>query len=160
MKQNGRIYLNKTLDEQIKSSFIGLIDNVKKLRSPEGCDWCSQSANSLIPYFIEEVYELIDGLDNNDSKNIKEELGDVLLHIVFQSQIASEERNFTIDDVINDINKKLIDRHPDVFNKSNNINHQTNDKFWEKEKQKKKGRKSRLDGIPETLFVWQTNKKR
>ena len=68
---------------------------------------------------------MIDGIDKNDSKNIKEELGDVLLHIVFQSQIASEKDLFTINDVINDVNEKLINRHPQVFNQSklqNNLN--------------------------------------
>ena len=80
--------------------FQELNDIVNKLRNPGGCDWDkAQTANSLIPYFIEEVYELIDGIDKKDSKNIKEELGDVLLHIIFQSQIASEKNFFTINAV-------------------------------------------------------------
>ena len=113
MKQNGRIYLNNNLDEQIKSNFIDLINIVKKLRSAEGCDWDkSQTESSLIPYFLEEIYELIDSIDKKDNENLKEELGDVMLHIIFQSQIATEKNTFTINDIIDSINKKLINRHP------------------------------------------------
>jgi len=132
--------------------FQELNDLVNKLRNPGGCDWDrAQTPNSLIPYFIEEVYELVDGIDKKDSNNIKEELGDVLLHIIFQSQIASEKNFFTIDDVINGVNEKLIKRHPQVFNQSkfqNNVNDEQN---WEKQKQKNKKRKSRIDGVPKIL---------
>ena len=132
--------------------FQELNDIINKLRNPDGCDWDRvQTANSLIPYFIEEVYELIDGIDKKDSNNIKEELGDVLLHIIFQSQIASEKNLFTINDVINGINEKLIKRHPKVFNQSKfqiDVNDEQN---WEKEKQKNKNRRSRIDGVPKIL---------
>ena len=132
--------------------FQELNEIVNKLRNPGGCDWDrAQTANSLIPYFIEEVYELIDGIDKNDSKNIKEELGDVLLHIVFQSQIASEKDLFTINDVINEVNEKLINRHPQVFNQSKLQNNLNDDQNWEEEKQKTKNRKSRIDGVPKIL---------
>ena len=132
--------------------FQELNDIVNKLRNPGGCDWDrAQTANSLIPYFIEEVYELIDGIDKKDSKNIKEELGDVLLHIIFQSQIASETNFFTINDVINDINEKLINRHPKVFNQSKFQNDVNDEQNWEKEKQKNKNRRSRIDGVPKIL---------
>ena len=125
---------------------------VNKLRNPDGCDWDRvQTANSLIPYFIEEVYELIDGIDKKDSNNIKEELGDVLLHIIFQSQIALEKNFFTINDVIDGINEKLIKRHPKVFNKSKFQNDVNDEQNWEKEKQKNKNRKSRIDGVPKIL---------
>ena len=134
------------------SSFQQLNSLVSKLRKPNGCDWDrAQTANSLIPHFIEEVYELIEGIDKNDSNNIKEELGDVLLHIVFQSQIASEKNSFTIHDVISEINKKLIDRHPHVFDKNNDDKKLINERIWEKKKQVNKKRKSRLDGVPKIL---------
>jgi tetrapyrrole methylase family protein/MazG family protein len=143
--------LKNKYDEEDFTAFKNLNDIVKKLRNPDGCDWDrSQNENSLIPYFIEEVYELIDGIDKKDSNNIREELGDVLLHIVFQSQIASEKNFFTIYDVINEINKKLIDRHPHVF-KKNNDNNLISEQFWEKNKQINKKRESRLDGIPKIL---------
>ena len=132
--------------------FQELNDIVNKLRNPGGCDWDRvQTANSLIPYFIEEVYELIDGIDKKDSNNIKEELGDVLLHIIFQSQIASEKNFFTINDVINGINEKLINRHPQVFNQSKFQNDVNDEQNWEKEKQKNKNRRSRIDGVPKIL---------
>ncbi len=132
--------------------FQELNDIVNKLRNPGGCDWDrAQTANSLIPYFIEEVYELIDGIDKKNSKNIKEELGDVLLHIIFQSQIASEKNFFTINDVINGINEKLVKRHPKVFNQSTFQNDVNDKQNWEKEKQKNKKRKSRIDGVPKIL---------
>ena len=134
------------------SKFGNLVGIVKKLRSPDGCDWDkAQTRNSLIPYFIEEVYELIESIDKKDLTNIREELGDVLLHVIFQSQIASEKSDFDINDVINDINEKLIDRHPHVFEKSVLLNDKTSNELWEEQKYKKKGRQSRLDGIPKIL---------
>ena len=134
------------------SKFEKLIELVQKLRSPDGCDWDKvQTRNSLIPYFIEEVYELIESIDKKDSINIREELGDVLLHVIFQSQIASEKSDFDINDVIHDINKKLIDRHPHVFEKSTLLDDKLSNKLWEEQKYKKKGRKSRLDGVPKIL---------
>ena len=132
--------------------FEKLIELVQKLRSPDGCDWDKvQTRNSLIPYFIEEVYELIESIDKKESINIREELGDVLLHVIFQSQIASEKSDFDINDVIHDINKKLIDRHPHVFEKSTLLTNKLSNELWEEQKYKKKGRKSRLDGVPKIL---------
>ena len=134
------------------SKFGDLVGIVKKLRSTDGCDWDkAQTRNSLIPYFIEEVYELIESIDKKDLTNIREELGDVLLHVIFQSQIASEKSDFDINDVIHDINKKLIDRHPHVFEKSTLLDDKLSNELWEEQKYKKKGRKSRLDGVPKIL---------
>ena len=134
------------------SKFENLVELVKKLRSPNGCDWDKiQTRNSLIPYFIEEVYELIESIDKKDSINIREELGDVLLHVIFQSQIASEKSDFDINEVIHDINEKLIDRHPHVFEKSAPSKDKIGNELWEVKKYIKKGRKSRLDGIPKIL---------
>jgi tetrapyrrole methylase family protein/MazG family protein len=129
-----------------------LVNIVKTLRSPKGCEWDkAQTTSSLIPFFIEEVYELIEGIDNKDNKNIREELGDVLLHIVFQSQIASEEMDFNINNVIDDLNIKLIDRHPHIFKNLEEKTISSEMKSWEKQKQKQKGRISRLDGVPDIL---------
>ena len=134
------------------SKFENLVELVKKLRSPNGCDWDKiQTRNSLIPYFIEEVYELIESIDKKDSINIREELGDVLLHVIFQSQIASEKSDFDINEVIHDINEKLIDRHPHVFEKSVPSKDNIGNELWEVKKYIKKGRKSRLDGVPKIL---------
>jgi len=144
--------LNNNLDEQIKSNFIDLINIVKKLRSSEGCDWDkSQTASSLIPYFLEEIYELIDSIDKKDNENLREELGDVMLHIIFQSQIANEKEIFNVNDIIDNINKKLINRHPHVFDDFSKSKIENGKQNWEKQKHIEKGRTSRLDGVPKIL---------
>ena len=87
----------------IKTSehFIELLRIVEKLRSPNGCEWDrKQNHESLIPYLTEEVYEVIESIDEKDWNNLQEELGDVLLHIILQIQIAKESSLFTVDDVV------------------------------------------------------------
>ena len=141
--------MKNNLDKQIKMNFQELVKIIKKLRSSEGCDWDkSQTSDSLLPYFIEEVYELIDSIDNKDYENTKEELGDVMLHLIFQSQIAAEKEIFTINDVVESINKKLINRHPHVFHHIAQPNSGTANKNWEAQKHLEKERDSRLDGVP------------
>ena len=142
--------MKNNLNEQAITNFEKLVQLVKILRSEDGCDWDKvQTSDSLIPYFIEEVYELIDSIDKKDHNNTKEELGDVMLHLVFQAQISNEKGSYTINDVIENINTKLIDRHPHVFNESykpsrTKIN-------WESQKHLEKKRESRLDGVPNIL---------
>ena len=95
-------------DQQTIINFEKLVQLVKILRSKDGCDWDkSQTSESLIPYFIEEVYELIDSIDKEDHKNTKEELGDIMLHLVFQAQLSNEKGSYTINDVLENINTKL-----------------------------------------------------
>ncbi len=131
-----------------------LVTVIKKLRSPEGCPWDrKQTPESLIPQLLEEVYELIDAIYEKDSEKIKEELGDVLLHIVFQAVFLEEKNQFTIEDVIKEIVDKIIRRHPHVFaNKKINSIEELNI-TWEKIKAKEKGKENRgiLDGIPNSL---------
>ena len=144
--------MKNNLDKQIKMNFQELVNIIKKLRSSDGCDWDkSQTSDSLLPYFIEEVYELIDSIDKKDYKNTKEELGDVMLHLIFQSQIAAEKEIFTINDVIESINKKLINRHPHVFAHIEQPNSGKANRNWEAQKQLEKDRDSRLDGVPNIL---------
>ena len=89
-------------------SFEELISIVKKLRGENGCAWDKvQTFDSLIPCFLEESYEVVDGISKRDYKNIKEELGDVLLHIVFFSELANDENKFNIDEVIKNINDDI-----------------------------------------------------
>ena len=94
-----------------------LIDIVEKLRSPEGCPWDrKQTHASLIDYLLEETWEVIEEIESKQIEStLKEELGDLLLQIVLHAQIAKEENRFDIDDVINIISKKMINRHPHVF---------------------------------------------
>jgi tetrapyrrole methylase family protein/MazG family protein len=100
----------------METKFIELVKIIKKLREPDGCPWDKeQDLYSLKEYLIEETYELIDALDNKNIENIKEELGDILLHVIFHANIAEEDDLFTLKDVIETITDKMIRRHPHVF---------------------------------------------
>ena len=128
-----------------------LISIVKILRSSNGCPWDQeQTRESLIPYFIEEVYEMIECIDRNKGDLI-EEIGDVLLHLVFQSSIAEDKKEFNFNNVVDRINNKLVKRHPHVFNNEIEVSSQDIEKNWERKKQLDKKRNSRLDGVPVSL---------
>lgn len=99
-----------------EQKFGELLDVMAQLRSETGCPWDKEQTHlSLKPCLLEETYELLDALDEGDSKKLKEELGDVLLQVVFHAQIASEEGRFSAKDVIAQLTGKLIRRHPYVF---------------------------------------------
>ena len=98
------------------SDFERLVELVARLRSSRGCPWDrAQTHKSLKGMLLEEAYEAIAAIEGGDPEALKDELGDLLLHVVFHSQIAREAREFTIDDVIDELNEKLIRRHPHVF---------------------------------------------
>jgi len=129
------------------SDLSKLINIVKKLRSPNGCDWDKeQTDRSLIPYLLEETYEVIEAIEKEDPSLLKEELGDLLLHIIFQAELLSEKKDYNIQNSIDNVCKKLIDRHPHIFSNKNNKDWKVGN--WELTKQKEKNRKSVLDGIP------------
>ena len=134
-------------DQKLKE----LIKLVEKLRAPGGCDWDrKQTPETLIPYLLEESHEVAEAILDNEPSLIKEELGDLLLNVVFQVVLAQEKKEFNMDEVINDINEKIITRHPHIF--SNNSDDQISTKQkWELNKKKQKGRDSILDGIPNSL---------
>lgn len=103
-------------DKETEQKFSELLDVMARLRSETGCPWDKeQTHNSLKPCLLEETYELLEALDDGDPKKLKEELGDVLLQVVFHSQIANEEGRFSAKDVISQLTEKLIRRHPYVF---------------------------------------------
>jgi len=138
--------------EQATNLFLKLIDIVERLRAPDGCPWDKeQTHESLLPYFLEETYEVIESVELNDWKTLKEELGDVLLHILLQAQIAKESNKFDILDTLNGINEKLINRHPHVFGNKDKEHTFEVKKDWELQKHIEKRRESRLDGVPKTL---------
>ena len=138
--------------EQATNLFLKLIDIVERLRAPDGCPWDKeQTHESLLPYFLEETYEVIESVESNDWMTLKEELGDVLLHILLQAQIAKESNKFDILDTLNGINKKLINRHPHVFGNKDMEDTSEVKKDWELKKHIEKRRQSRLDGVPKTL---------
>ena len=127
-----------------------LIKTVKKLRSQDGCEWDrKQTHETLVPYLLEETYEVIEAIENKDYAALKEELGDLLLHVIFQADLAEDNKIFSIEDSINNVNEKLINRHPHIFNNEDNI--KPEDVNWELTKQKEKNRDSVLDGIPIAL---------
>ncbi|MBI5188573.1 MAG: nucleoside triphosphate pyrophosphohydrolase [Nitrospirae bacterium] len=133
--------------------FKELIKIMEALRGKKGCPWDKeQTRESLKPFIIEEAYELIEAVDKGNPEKIKEELGDLLFHIVFQCQIAKEKDEFEISDVIEGIGKKMIARHPHVFGKADSKN--TDEVFvhWEEQKRHEgKLQESILEGVPETL---------
>lgn len=133
------------------AAFERLLDVMDELRAK--CPWDSkQTFQSIRPNTIEETYELCDALAKNDLPNIKKELGDVLLHIVFYSKIASETNDFDIADVCNTLCDKLIFRHPHVFGDVNAENAGQVETNWERIKMKEKdGNKSVLSGVPSAL---------
>ncbi len=120
-----------------------------------GCEWDKeQTFKSIAPFTIEEAYEVADAIEREDALDLKEELGDLLLQVVFLSQIAKEEKLFSFDDVAKTISEKLVRRHPFVF--SDKKNHSSEDQVnqWEKIKQderSKKDKKGVLEGIAKNL---------
>ena len=109
---------------------------IKDLRNPNtGCSWdAAQTYKSIAPYTIEESYEVFDAIEKDDMLSLKEELGDLLFHIVLYSEIASEDKLFSFDDVIEDISNKMVRRHPHVFKKNNKDGNQeslVNSVKWE-----------------------------
>ena len=118
-----------------------LLEVMKQLRDPvKGCSWdLEQDHDSLIPYLEEESQELIEAIKSKDSDNIKEELGDVLLQVIFHSQIAHENKEFDFFDVVENLKQKLIRRHPYVFDKSKKYTKEEQTAVWEKIKREEKG---------------------
>lgn len=137
--------------EQKLEAFGRLLDVLDRLRVE--CPWDAKQTNeSLRPNTIEEVYELSEALTRSSNDDIKKELGDVLLHIVFYSKIAEEKQLFDVGDVCNTLCDKLIYRHPHVFAKQENISLEKVTENWEKLKLKEKGgNTSVLSGVPKSL---------
>ncbi len=134
-----------------------LLKTMAKLRSPTGCPWDREQDHMSLRYHaVEEVYEMIDAIEAGDDHELMEELGDLLLQVVFHSQLAKERQAFTFDKVVQTINEKLLRRHPHVFG---NVKVKNVDEVWANWEQikhaEKKGthleRPSALDGIPKHL---------
>lgn len=137
---------------KIGKEFEELVKIISRLRQPDGCPWDhDQTSQSLIPFLIEETYELIESIDEKNWETVKEELGDVLLHIVFQASIADDNKQFKLEEVLKTVNEKLVKRHPHVFNIDQVVINNDINKEWELSKHKEKGRESRLDGVPKDL---------
>ena len=129
---------------------------IKILRDPiDGCPWdLKQDYNSLAPYSIEEAYELVNAIENNDIEEIKKELGDLLLQVILISQVADDKGDFDFDDVANEISKKIIRRHPQIFDKNYNENdlpHESWEKIKKLEKNKSTYTKNILDQVENNI---------
>ena len=148
---------DKKLSELNKLESISKIRKVIKiLRDPiDGCPWdLKQDYNSLAPYSIEEAYELVDAIENNDIEEIKKELGDLLLQVILISQVADDKGDFDFDDVANEISKKIIRRHPQIFDKNYNENdlpHESWEKIKKLEKNKITNTKNTLDQVEKNI---------
>lgn len=131
---------------EASKDFNDLVEIIKILRKE--CPWDrKQTHQSIKDNLIEEAYEAVDAIDQNDFEELKKELGDLLLHVVFHSRMATETNSFTIEDVIESIQEKLIRRHPHVFGDEVAEDEQQVAENWESIKMQE-GKKSVLDGIP------------
>ena len=137
----------------MNSSIDRLREIVAKLRAPDGCPWDREQTHATLkPHLLEECYELIDAIDDQDDEALLEELGDVLLQVVLHAQMASEEGRFHFDQIADRIADKLVLRHPHVFGDNKLSTSDAVLRQWDAIKRsEKQERKSIIDGIPRTL---------
>jgi len=140
------------------AAVLELVAVMDRLRSPGGCPWdAEQTHRSLARYLLEETYEVLEALDTGDRDHLREELGDLLLQVVFHARIAAEHADdpWGIDDVAGDIAAKLVRRHPHVFAdvppSDGPVDAEAVEARWERQKSVEKGRTSVLDGVPRAL---------
>lgn len=141
--------------EDKRYSFKDLLDIMTRLRAPDGCPWDrEQDHKSLKRYLIEESYEVLEAIDEENPDKLKDELGDLLLQVVFHAQIAKEAGTFDMDDVIDGVCKKMISRHRHVFGDEEAQNSDDVMKIWEEVKKSEKGHKTQtqvLKDVPSNL---------
>ena len=142
--------------EDAARAFVDFVEVVRCLRAPGGCPWDrEQTPATLKPFIVEESYEVIDAIDSGNQAEVCEELGDLLLQIALQAQIASENGDFDIADVARGITAKLIHRHPHVFGDVEVDGSGEVLKNWEQLKQQEKTGRGLFDGLPSQLPVLQ-----
>ncbi len=131
---------------------LDLVEVMDRLRSPGGCPWdARQTHASLVEYLVEEAYETVEAIEDGDDAGLREELGDLLLQVVFHARIAQDDEGWDIDDVAQGIVDKLIRRHPHVFADADADTAEKVEANWHALKAQEKGRESVTDGIPEHL---------
>jgi len=136
------------------SRVVDLVAVMDRLRSPEGCPWdARQTHATLVEYLIEEAYETVEAIETQDDAGLREELGDLLLQVVFHARIAQERADgpWSIDDVADGIIAKLVRRHPHVFADGDAVTAADVEANWHAIKAQEKGRESVTDGIPAAL---------
>jgi tetrapyrrole methylase family protein/MazG family protein len=138
--------------DDIDRKLYRLVEIMALLRSEKGCPWDrDQTFESLRQHLLEEAYEVMESIDEGKFDELQDELGDLLLQVVFNAQIAAEEGLFNIGNVIDSITEKLIRRHPHVFGNKQINSTEEQIVHWERSKVKKEGKKSAIDGIPKIL---------
>lgn len=147
---------DKEIPEEKFGEFQTLVDIVARLRAPGGCPWDrEQTHQSLKRNLVEEAYEVLEAIDEEDPKLLAEELGDLLVQVAFHADIARESGDFHLSDVLTSINRKLVRRHPHVFSDTNVTDAREVERNWEhikeQERQEKGERQSVADGIPKDL---------
>jgi tetrapyrrole methylase family protein/MazG family protein len=141
------------MSEATRNEFMRLVDIITQLRAENGCPWDKKQTHaSLREYLLEESYEALEALDQADNDKLCQELGDVLLQIMLHSQIAAEKGEFTLEDVLRNINQKLVRRHPHIFGNVQVKDAEEVTKNWEAIKQtERKPQESMLDSVPKQL---------
>ncbi len=146
------IYIKPVSWEDNYQDMRTLIEVIRKLRAPDGCPWDrAQTHKTLAPYLVEETYEVLEEIENNDSKGMQEELGDILLQVVLHSDIAQESSEFDIYDVIDSLIQKLVFRHPHVFGNENAKTPSDVEEKWEAIKSRERQGASIMEGLPREL---------
>ena len=138
------------MDDSITAGekFARLVEILDVLRGEKGCPWDrEQDERSIANFFLEEVYEAVEALFSRDYSSLAEELGDVMMEVVFLARIAKEKGRFTMTDILEGINNKMIRRHPHVFGTRQQENAAGVQDSWNKQKQEEKERMSVLDGV-------------
>lgn len=131
--------------------FSRLVEIMNRLRAPDGCPWDRQQTHaSLRQYLLEEAYEVLEAIDAGEDEELCNELGDLLLQVVYHAQIAAETGRFDVGKVIHGICEKMIRRHPHVFGNAKVDSAEEQTQLWEKLKQQE-GKKSAIDGVPRAL---------
>ena len=141
------------MSEQYINEFVRMVDIMAKLRAPDGCPWDrEQTHTSLREFLLQESYEVTEALDEGNTQKLCQELGDLLLQIVFHAQVAEDNKEFTLKDVIYSINTKLIRRHPHVFADTKVQNAKEVTKVWEEVKKgERHSEASILDSVPKLM---------
>lgn len=137
----------------MSESVTRLVAVMDQLRSPGGCPWdAEQTHESLARYLLEETYEVLEAMDHGDTAALREELGDLLLQVVFHARIAQEQdANFTLDAIADGVVNKLVRRHPHVFSDLQVTSQEELEENWAQIKRAEKQRESVIDGVPKAL---------
>lgn len=148
------VFIDARPPETVPRTFRALEHIVARLRAPDGCPWDRQQTHqSTKPFLLEEVYEAVDAIDREDWADLREELGDVLFHVLFQAQLAREEGRFNLGDVLETVNTKLVRRHPHVFGEVKVASIDEIWANWEELKRAERGEAeaSPLAGVPRAM---------